>query len=154
LARANFASAGPQGQRSAATPDLFVYGTLVLDQVVTTLIDRVPTFEATSARGWRVARLPDRFYPGLVPDQHGQAPGRVYLDLSPAEWAAIDAFEDPSYALAEIQVASGRRALAYVWPDDALQASWQLDRLSGDELNTYLNRCIAWRERYESQPLG
>jgi gamma-glutamylcyclotransferase (GGCT)/AIG2-like uncharacterized protein YtfP len=131
------------------TPNLFVYGTLILDKVVTALIDRVPAHEATTARGWRVAQLPDRVYPGLVPAEHGEAAGRLYLDLTPTEWSTLDAFEDPMYDLVEIELASGGRALTYVWPQDDLRTTWQLDRLIDDELHAYLRRCAAWRRRYE-----
>ncbi|MCA1675194.1 MAG: gamma-glutamylcyclotransferase, partial [Actinobacteria bacterium] len=78
---------------------MFVYGTLVFDHVIRALIDRVPTHEpVVIARGWRVARLPDRLYPGLVPDS-GHAPGRLYTDLTTCEWSTLDAFEDPTYTL-------------------------------------------------------
>ncbi|WP_261570896.1 gamma-glutamylcyclotransferase family protein, partial [Frankia gtarii] len=47
-------------------PLLFVYGTLMFPEVVSTLIGRVPPMESAAAPGWRAARLRDRLYPGLV----------------------------------------------------------------------------------------
>lgn len=151
LARASFNSDGPQGPRSAATPDLFVYGTLIVDKVVSALLDRVPAHEETLALGWRVAQLPGKPYPGLVRDEHTDARGRVYLDLSREEWVTLDAFEDPRYALAELQVETGRLALAYVWPDDRLSAAWSVKHFTDAELRSYLERCAAWRDRYDAQ---
>ena len=131
---------------------MFVYGTLLVDEVVTALLDRVPVYERTSALGWRVAQLPGKPYPGLVPDEHAEAPGRVYLDLSLEEWGTLDAFEDPGYALVELQVGAGRTAaLAYVWPDDRLSAAWSIERFTDAELHGYLERCAAWRDRYDKQ---
>jgi len=144
-------SSGQAAPSSAETPNLFVYGTLVLDEVVTALIDRVPDYAATTVSGWRVAQLPDRVYPGLVPSEGDEAAGRLYLDLTPAEWATLDAFEDPTYDLVEIELASGDRALTYVWPlQDDLHATWQRDRLIGEEFHAYLNRCAAWRRRHDN----
>ncbi|MGH3903652.1 MAG: gamma-glutamylcyclotransferase family protein [Pseudonocardiaceae bacterium] len=126
MSQANSAHSGQPGQTSAATSDLFVYGTLVIDQVIRALIDRVPTHEPVIAQGWRVAQLPDRLYPGLVPDRC-QAPGRLYTDLTTREWATLDAFEDPTYALTTLEVLPGPRpALAYIWPDE--HVSGTLDR--------------------------
>jgi gamma-glutamylcyclotransferase (GGCT)/AIG2-like uncharacterized protein YtfP len=124
LNQANSAHSGQPDRPSAATSDLFVYGTLVLDQVISTLIDRVPAHEPVTAQGWRIARLPDRPYPGLVPDTD-QAPGRLYTDLTDSEWATLDAFEDPAYTLTTFEVLPGPRlALAYTWPDEHLSGAW------------------------------
>ena len=49
LARASSLSSGRAAPSSVETPNLFVYGTLILDKVVTALIDRVPAHEATTA---------------------------------------------------------------------------------------------------------
>jgi gamma-glutamylcyclotransferase (GGCT)/AIG2-like uncharacterized protein YtfP len=55
---------------------LFVYGTLLLDDVISTLIGRIPYYHYATVSGWRVVRLPQRIYPGLVPGQ-GEANGKV-----------------------------------------------------------------------------
>ncbi|MGH4012524.1 MAG: gamma-glutamylcyclotransferase [Pseudonocardiaceae bacterium] len=96
-----------------------------------------------------VARLPDRPYPGLVAGE-GQARGRLYTDLTTREWATLDAFEDPTYTLTTIKIVPGARpALAYVWPDEYLPGAWTLDDFSATDLTHYLERCEAWRQRYE-----
>ena len=128
---------------------MFVYGTLVLDQVIRILIDRVPAHEPATAHGWRVVRLPDRPYPGLVSDD-GQAHGRLYTDLTASEWATLDAFEDPIYVLTTIVISPGARpALAYIWPNEHLPSAWTLDDFNATNLTPYLERCAAWRERYQ-----
>jgi hypothetical protein len=116
--------------------------------VIRALIDRVPDHEPVIAAGWRVARLPDRLYPGLVTGD-GQATGRLYTDLTPGEWATLDAFEDPIYTLTTLEVFPGPRlALSYVWPQAHLARSWTLDDLRPVDLVSYLERCRAWRARY------
>lgn len=149
LARASSNSDGPPDHGSAGTPELFVYGTLALDDVVRALIERVPAYQDTSAPGWRAARLPGLPYPGLVADESAEAPGRVYTDLSDAEWTVLDAFEDPTYVVTPVVVRHERTALAYVWPNDSLPGTWATDSLVDDELELYLRRCLAWRARFE-----
>ncbi|MDQ3765360.1 MAG: gamma-glutamylcyclotransferase [Actinomycetota bacterium] len=67
---------------------------LLLDDVVRALIGHVPQCQEATAPGWRVVCLPQRVYPGLVPGQ-GEAKSKVFTHLTDAEWATLDAFEDP-----------------------------------------------------------
>jgi gamma-glutamylcyclotransferase (GGCT)/AIG2-like uncharacterized protein YtfP len=150
LARASSNGDGRPDRGSAGTPELFVYGTLVLDDVVRTLIDRVPASGPVTAPGWRAAQLPERPYPGLVADSSAEAPGRVYKDLTEREWATLDAFEDPAYLLTALDLDNGRRGLAYVWPDDPLPGTWTVDSLDPAGIRAYLDRCQAWRDRYDA----
>jgi gamma-glutamylcyclotransferase (GGCT)/AIG2-like uncharacterized protein YtfP len=149
LTRASSNSDGRPDHGSAGTPELFVYGTLALDDVVCALIDRVPAHVETSAPGWRAARLPELPYPGLVADASAEAPGRVYTDLSDAEWSLLDAFEDPTYTVGLVTIRRQRRALAYIWPGKALPQAWSTTNLDVEGLEKYLTRCRAWRARFE-----
>lgn len=98
--------------------------------------------------GWRAARLPDKPYPGLVADGSATAPGKS----SPisARRSGRRSFEDPAYTLTAVDLSTGRRALAYVWPDAALRETWTVDSLDADGLAAHLDRVRAWRDRYES----
>lgn len=133
------------------TPELFVYGTLTLNAVVFTLLDRIPESVPTEAAGWRVACLRALPYPGLVRDAGSTAAGRVYADLRPAEWSVLDAFEDPTYVIEPLQLENGRRGLAYVWPGDALPETWTPELLDHAALAAYLERCASWRTRHEAR---
>lgn len=121
----------------------------MLDDVVRTLIDRVPESVQTSAPGWRVAHLPDLPYPGLVADPTSEAVGRVYSDLSEHELVVLDAFENPTYVVEPVDLRTGRRGLAYAWPDRALPGVWTLATLDDEATRAYLDRVAAWRDRYE-----
>lgn len=117
--------------------------------MITALIDRVPAHRSVTARGWRIAKLPNRLYPGLVRDG-SHAPGRLYTDLTACEWTTLDAFEDPGYTLTAIEVLPGPRpALTYVWADEHLSSAWTIEDFSVSDLTKYLQRCKAWRQRYE-----
>lgn len=69
------AALGPDPSRPA--PALFAYGSLLLDEVIATLLDRVPDHEPARAPGYRVSKLPDQSYPGLVHDDSSEARGRI-----------------------------------------------------------------------------
>ncbi|MDQ3152277.1 MAG: gamma-glutamylcyclotransferase [Actinomycetota bacterium] len=134
------------------TSKLFVYGTLVLDDVVSSLIHRIPRYQDATAPGWRVVRLPQRPYPGLIPGQ-GEANGKVFTDLTDAEWTTLDAFEDPAYTLAAVRVLRPVEtdALAYIWRGEHVDQPWSTADFGRDELADYLDRCRRWRRRYEQR---
>lgn len=133
------------------TSKLFVYGTLLLDDVISTLIDRIPHYQDAMAPGWRVVSLPGRVYPGLVSSQ-GEATGKVFTDLTDAEWNTLDAFEDPAYALAAVRLLPLQTdALAYIWRGDHIDQPWSTTDFDHNELTNYLDRCRRWRQRYEQR---
>ncbi|WP_240796176.1 gamma-glutamylcyclotransferase family protein [Streptomyces sp. RFCAC02] len=129
------------GSLDEAPTALFVYGTLRCAPVLQGLIRRTPCGVHDSAPGWRVARLADRVYPGLVPGG-GAASGLVLTDLTPPEWRTLDDFEDAHYALHPLRLASGRHAVAYVWTalDEVLTTGWDLRHFEQQHLTAYIAR--------------
>lgn len=152
---------GPSGSRdgpvtpgrlsllSAGAKPLFVYGTLMFPAVLDVLLGRVPATRPAGLDGWRVAALPGRSYPALVPGER-RADGKVLLDLRPEEWRIIDAYEDDVYDLCRIElVPPAGEAVAYVCPstDDALDQDWDRDRFAAEELPAFVRRCARWRRQ-------
>lgn len=150
LLQPNSKNSGRPAQSSEATSKLFVYGTLLHDDVVNILIGRIPHYLIVRAPGWRTVRLPQKVYPGLVPGQ-GEASGKLFTDLTDAEWATLDAFEDPAYALTAVRVSASLEtdALAYIWQGEHLDQPWSSMEFGRDELADYLDRCLSWRRHYE-----
>lgn len=150
LHQANSTNSGQQAPSLEETRKLFVYGTLLLDDVVNALIDRIPHYHDATVLGWRVVCLPQRVYPGLVPSR-GEATGKVFTDLTDAEWATLDAFEDPAYTLATVRVLTPveTNSLAYIWRGDHVGEPWSTLDFKRDILADYLDRCRRWRRRYE-----
>jgi gamma-glutamylcyclotransferase (GGCT)/AIG2-like uncharacterized protein YtfP len=150
LLQTNSTNSGQPARSSEATSKLFVYGTLLLDDVISALIDRIPNYQDATSPGWRVVRLPQRVYPGLVPGGD-EANGRVFTDLTDAEWATLDAFEDPAYTLSAVRILLPleTKALAYTWKGDHVDRAWSITDFSRDELADYLDRCRRWRQRFE-----
>lgn len=129
--------------------DLFVYGTLLFTEVLTALLDRVPAREPATAVGWRVAALPGRLYPGLVPHRGGAATGMVISGLDAAEARLLDAYEDSGYRLTGIALADGRSCPSYVWRTEALAEDWSPDGFAADHLAGYVTECARWRAAAE-----
>jgi gamma-glutamylcyclotransferase (GGCT)/AIG2-like uncharacterized protein YtfP len=136
------------------TNKLFVYGTLLLDDVISAVIGRTPHYENAVAPGWQVVCLPEKVYPGLIPGQ-GEAVGKVFTDLTDTEWATLDAFEDPAYTLAAVRVLLSTEiemeALSYIWRGDHIDQPWLITDFGRNELTNYLDRCRNWRQRYEQR---
>ena len=154
LHQANSTNSGQRALSSEGTSKLFVYGTLLLNDVVNTLLDRIPHCLDARAPGWRIVRLPHKAYPGLIPGE-GEANGRIFTDLTDAEWATLDTFEDPAYTLAVVRVLTPLEtdAFTYIWRGEHAGQSWSTAELGRHELADYLDRCLSWRRRYD-QCLG
>ncbi|MBF6471654.1 gamma-glutamylcyclotransferase [Nocardia abscessus] len=142
---------GPAGLNSTETTPLFAYGTLQLDPVLDALIGRVPKSAEDKLSGWRVARLPHRVYPGLVPDPAKSAYGRVLSGITPVEWMLLDRFEDDDYDLVPVTLDSGLHAMVYAWKKPVDQLDWIADEFAASELPAYVQRCTAWLERDRSR---
>jgi gamma-glutamylcyclotransferase (GGCT)/AIG2-like uncharacterized protein YtfP len=124
---------------------LFVYGTLQFPEVLVELIGRCPELVRADIAGWRVAALPGRVYPGLVPAADGVARGVVLSGLSAGEWAILDAFEDDEYDLRPVQLATAAPAWTYVWTSVVATDDWYPARFAADHLGPFVARCTEWR---------
>ncbi|MCZ1006723.1 gamma-glutamylcyclotransferase family protein [Streptomyces lydicus] len=119
-----------------------MYGTLQFDAVLEALLGRIPKRAAANAPGWRAAALEGRVYPGLVAAPGSAAPGLRLTDLSPREWGILDAFEDDRYDLREVELTSGGRGLAYLWPEgDVRDENWDAQQFKALHLQEYAARC-------------
>lgn len=141
---------GPDGVSSTETSPLFAYGTLQLDEVLTTLIGRVPSTTPAQLAGWKATRLPDRMYPGLVPGTNGDhVAGLIVTGLTPAEWILLDQFEDIDYELRKVTLNNDTEAWAYAWTSEIEDRPWSLSDFVATDLSAYLPRCAAWLKRHQ-----
>ncbi|MEV4238909.1 MULTISPECIES: gamma-glutamylcyclotransferase family protein [unclassified Nocardia] len=133
------------GRAIANGDQLFVYGTLQFPEVLGELIGRCPELVAAELTGWRVAALPGRVYPGLVPAAGGVARGVVLSGLDAGEWAVLDAFEDDEYELRRVQPGPATSAWTYVWTSVVAQDNWYAERFAAEHLGAFVARCAEWR---------
>lgn len=147
LARATSATLATNDCGVETTPALFTYGTLMLDPVIESLIDRVPAWSPRTIHGWRAAPLSGRPYPGLVNADGSIVCGREYRDLSLCEWAILDSFEDSDYLLVSLVNEPEVSVYTYVWPGAVEATDWSLTAFNELEMETYLARCAKWRAK-------
>jgi Gamma-glutamyl cyclotransferase, AIG2-like len=87
---------------------IFVYGTLMAEQVVTTLIGRMPSYTKARVLGFRRHPVRDVVYPAVIPvaitredhDDVGAAAaveGLLLQDLAPGEMQRLDWYEGTDY---------------------------------------------------------
>ncbi|GLY19390.1 gamma-glutamylcyclotransferase [Kineosporia rhizophila] len=145
-------ASGRTAQVSADPAPLFVYGSLLFPDVVQVLIDRDATRTPATLDGWQVIALPDQPYPTIITADGATATGQLFTDLTVAEWQTLDAFEAPTYALTRVETSAGP---AYVYASPANHAltpgEWDVEAFGSEQLPNYLDRCRAWRQRYEAQ---
>jgi hypothetical protein len=140
---------------TAGDDRLFVYGSLLFPEVLLALLGRVPSRTPAIAPGWRVAALPGRVYPGLVPGP-GSASGLLMTGLSEEEWDTLTAFEGDLYDLRRITLAGDRPARVFVWSaaSAASPLEWVPKEFAERVLPAYVEGCLAWRARYEAGQAG
>eukprot|EP00741_Cyanophora_paradoxa_P002927 tig00000655_g2841.t1 len=84
----------------AGTNLLFVYGTLMSEEVLGALLHRVPKMQPARLEGFHRYNIHGRVYPAIAPRQGGVVEGLLITDLDEDEWdiLARDAFEAKEYA--------------------------------------------------------
>ena len=140
--------------------DVFAYGSLMSESVLQVLLQRLPTMRPAVLRGFRRYKLDGRSYPAVAPHLPSDAVCGVLLcNLSAAEVATLNAFEDPVYErrlvpvwLTDIPSSSAVEALAYVQANDEgpmLIRDWSLGEFESSPLYPeYLERCREFRSNY------
>jgi gamma-glutamylcyclotransferase (GGCT)/AIG2-like uncharacterized protein YtfP len=134
---------------------LFVYGSLLFPEVLLAVLGRVPAGSQGTVEGWRVAALPGRTYPGLVPSDGRTAVGRVLAGLSRDEWQLLDAFEGDAYDLCRLTLADGRPSWAYVWVDElqVSPADWSAEHFAAQHLSAFASRVVDARRVIHIRPV-
>ena len=120
-ARADDGEAAP-----AATATLFVYGTLMSEEVLRTLLGRVPRMRAGKLRGYERWCVAGQTYPAILQSTDTDAAAAAAVDgqllegLVPRELRALDYYEDDGYVRSVVTVtaadAQAVQALVYSWP--------------------------------------
>lgn len=83
---------------------LFVYGTLCFAEITERILGRLPAVDRAAAPSWSARILEGRTYPGLVADPMAAAGGLLFMDLTEADQALLDAYEGDEYEQATLRV--------------------------------------------------
>jgi gamma-glutamylcyclotransferase (GGCT)/AIG2-like uncharacterized protein YtfP len=93
---------------------LFVYGTLMCEDIMQEASDCLPEHRKGVLEGYTRLRVRDHVYPGLLPREGNRVDGVVYLDLPASAFERLDRFEGEMYArrTVSIDMDSGGRLTA------------------------------------------
>ena len=147
-------SEGAPTDAGAHVATLFVYGTLQLPEVMEAVTGRrFPDSEAT-LRGYLRRRLEARTYPGIVPREGEETPGRLYRQIDPRSLARLDVFEDRIYDRRRVQARTAGGALVEAWayvlaePYAYLLSSepWDARDFLARHRDAFLQSCKRFRE--------
>ena len=112
---------------------VFVYGTLLIPDILREVTGRQYAGTPAVLRGYRRYRLRNRSYPGLVAESDAEVEGMLF-EVGPVALAALDRYEDPCYERHTLTVEVGeetRQAYVYVIPDSRHHLiepkDWDLD---------------------------
>jgi gamma-glutamylcyclotransferase (GGCT)/AIG2-like uncharacterized protein YtfP len=83
---------------------LFVYGTLLFDEVRRRLLKQHYTTAAAVLAGYRRASIHGKYYPGLIEDPMHRVEGLLLLDVQAADIRRLDRFEGPCYTRTAVTV--------------------------------------------------
>ncbi len=94
-------------------------------------------------------------YPAIVPQRGGATAGLLYLEVGDAALALLDRFEGELFVrrTVEVSLVGGERVAAETYilagghADDLTAEPWDESRFRRDDLEGWLRRCHAWRER-------
>ena len=83
---------------------LFVYGTLEVSEVISSLIGREKLSSTAFALDHFRCLLKGQVYPGMVPYLGRVTSGRLYIDLTDSDFKILDHFEGSMYRREQINV--------------------------------------------------
>eukprot|EP00268_Persea_americana_P031206 TRINITY_DN3030_c0_g2_i9.p1 TRINITY_DN3030_c0_g2~~TRINITY_DN3030_c0_g2_i9.p1 ORF type:complete len:142 (+),score=23.21 TRINITY_DN3030_c0_g2_i9:142-567(+) len=83
---------------------VFVYGSLLADEVVHVLLKRVPDSSPAILNNFHRFSIKGRVYPAILPVENKKVTGRVLLGITDPELGVLDTFEDVEYERKAVEV--------------------------------------------------
>ncbi|KAG8495262.1 hypothetical protein CXB51_012893 [Gossypium anomalum] len=154
------------GEAAVAAHNVFVYGSLLSDDVVRILLNRVSPSSAAFLSHFHRLSIKGRVYPAILPVQNRHVSGRVLMEISDPELHILDEFEDVEYQRTRVEVSllessDKLQADAYVWSntsDPNLYGDWDFEK-EWKQVHTesFIKMTMGFMEELElpeSKPIG
>ena len=126
---------------------LFCYGTLMLPEVMQSIIGRSLRPRPAVLPGYRLYSIKRAVYPAVLPEKGAEVRGVVYRGLRLADIRRLDAFEGREYRRKACVINSAGRGLSawvYVYREAYRarlgEAGWSLARFRRRHLHDYLRQ--------------
>ncbi|KAM0943240.1 putative gamma-glutamyl cyclotransferase [Dioscorea sansibarensis] len=115
--------------------NVFVYGSLLADEIVRVLLKRVPLCSNATLNGFHRFGIKGRVYPAILPVENKKVTGKVLLGITDLELDVLDTFEDVEYERHTVEITlhdTSEKLLAetYVWvnkDDPDLYGDWDFE---------------------------
>ncbi|KAG6591643.1 AIG2-like protein D, partial [Cucurbita argyrosperma subsp. sororia] len=122
---------------------VFVYGTLMADEVLRILLKRDPQSSAAVLNGYQRLSIKGRVYPAIIPVNSKKVSGKILSGITDSEMDTLDAYENVEYKRSTVEVSlmdSFEKLLvyAYVWcneKDPELYGEWDFEEWKRDHLD-------------------
>jgi gamma-glutamylcyclotransferase (GGCT)/AIG2-like uncharacterized protein YtfP len=125
---------------------LFVYGTLLLPEIMQRVTGQRYFYQPADLHDYARYQVRGKRYPAIIHQPGELVQGILYINVSPVAWQRLDDYEDHFYVreLVEVQTVSGEsaRAWAYVIPPSQQQRlsprDWSLSQFRQRHLREFL----------------
>lgn len=139
---------------------VFVYGSLMAEEVVQVLLRRQPERRPATLHGYRRHRIQKRVYPAIIPATPADSvQGWVLLGLDQREMHILDEYEDVDYYRTTehpvFEDGSSVAACVYVWVEQLrhlLYGDWDYQEFrNGPQFQPYVQMSREFLEEYERE---
>ncbi|CAA6662375.1 unnamed protein product [Spirodela intermedia] len=141
-------SVPPSAGTGAGRHNVFVYGTLLENEIVGVLLKRVPPSSPAVLHGYQRFSIKGCSYPAIIPVENKKVDGKVLLGITDIELGIFDVFEDFEY---ERRSSGTLLAYTYVWvekDDPKLEGDWDFNAWREQHLEEFLEVVEKFIEEY------
>lgn len=120
---------------------LFVYGTLMNDEIQVALVGKVFDKSPAQLNGYNVNTLQDRYSPGLTKKSDSVAKGFVLHDVDDISFETIKTWEGDDYTLVEVMPDDGAHGICYtyLWNSEIKDKPWDNKEFRKKHMQWYLS---------------
>uniref|UniRef100_A0A0A0LM13 Putative gamma-glutamylcyclotransferase n=1 Tax=Cucumis sativus TaxID=3659 RepID=A0A0A0LM13_CUCSA len=137
----------PDSDQSNSLHNVFVYGTLLADDILRVLLKRIPQSSSAVLHGHQRFSVRGRVYPAILPVENERVTGKVLFGITNPELYILDMFEDVEYekSVVEASLLDGSEkitALTYVWNNnsypDFLYGEWNFEEWKQSRMDEFV----------------
>ncbi|XP_024031677.1 AIG2-like protein D [Morus notabilis] len=148
---------GVGGSQSQSLHNVFVYGSLLADDVVRVLLNRLPLSSFATLNSFHRYSIKGRVYPAILPVENKRVNGRVLMGITDPELYILDTFEDVEYERRTVEVSlkdssENLLAHAYVWSnkdDPNLYGEWDFEEWKRLHMNDFVKMTMEFMEELD-----
>ncbi|KAJ7958628.1 AIG2-like protein [Quillaja saponaria] len=137
--------------------NVFVYGSLLADDVVRVLLKRIPSSSTAILHDFYRFSIKGRVYPAILPVEKKKITGRVLQGITALELDVLDTFEDDEYERSDVEVffmgsSEKSRVHAYIWSnknDPNLYGDWDFEEWKRVHMNDFIKMTTGFMEELE-----